>query len=156
LSGNSGLEMESGEIERAFLVEPAISDEENAEKNKHREQREGNQMLSKPRAKQDGPGKKKDSFHFEDHEEHGNDVEAGGVTSAGAGFRKDAAFVRLKFGGAPARAGADVFEDNKRDDGKRESQQRQEEKRDVGGWHWMAYGRMLTQMMAGFFGSDPI
>src|SRR6266446_10971731 len=102
--------MESGEIERALLVEPAVSDQEDAEKNKHREQCEGSKMLSKPRAKQDGPGNKKDSFHFEDHEEHGNDVEAGGVTSAGAGFRKDAAFVRLKFGGATARARADVLD----------------------------------------------
>src|SRR5260370_7269935 len=101
--------MESGEIKRAFLVEPAISDEENAEKNKHREQREGNKMLSKPHAKQDGPGKKKDCFHFKDHEEHGNDIEAGRVTSMGAGFRKDAAFVRLKFGEPPPHTQATVF-----------------------------------------------
>src|SRR5258708_8328022 len=103
--------MESGEIERAFLVEPAISDQENAEKNKHREQREGNKMLSKPRAKQDGPGKKKDSFHFEDHEEHGNDVEAGGVTSAGAGFPTNAPFSRLKFGEAAPTPAPHISED---------------------------------------------
>jgi hypothetical protein len=62
----------------------------------------------------------------------------------------------LKFGGAAAGAGANVFEDDESDYWKGKDQQGEEEKRDVGSWHWMAYGRMLTQMNTGFFDSDPI
>jgi hypothetical protein len=147
---------ESGEVERALFVQPDVADQEDAEKNEHREQREGGQMMREPRAKQDGPGNKKDGFHFEDNEEHGNDVPAGGVTSASAGFGEDAAFVRLKFGGAAAGAGANVFEDNESDDREREYQQGEEEKWDVGGWHRLAYGRMLTQISVGSPFGDPI
>ncbi len=138
----------SGEVERALFVQPDVADQEDAEKNEHGKQSKGGQMRHKPGAKQDGPGKKKDGFHIEDHEEHGNDVEAGGISAAGAGFRENAAFVRLKFGGATAGARANVFEDNERDYRKRENQQGEEEKWDVGGWHRLAYGRMLAQIWA--------
>src|ERR1700675_606891 len=113
-------------------------------------------MMGQPRSKQDGPGKKKDGFHLEDHEEHANDVEARGIASASAGFRQDAAFVGLKFCGAAAGAGANVFEDDESEDGKREYQQGEEEQRDVGGGHRLACGRMLTQMGGGFLVCDPI
>ena len=102
----------SGQVERALFVKPDVSDEENAEKNEHGEQREGSQMRGKPRAEQDGPGKKKDGFHVEDHEQHADDVEAGGITAASTGFREDAAFIRLKFGRSAAGAGSNVFEDD--------------------------------------------
>ena len=129
---------ESGQVECALFVEPDVSDEEDTEKNEHGGQGERGKMLREPGAKQDGPGKKKDGFHIEDHEEHANDVEAGGVTAASGGFREDAAFVGLKFSGAAAGAGANVFEDDQGDDGEREYQQREQKKRDVGGWHrWL-------------------
>src|SRR4029077_19145927 len=136
----------SGELEGAFFVEPNVSDKEDTKKNKHGRQRECRKMLSDPPAKQDGPGKQEDGFHVEDHEEHSNDVEAGGVAAASAGFREDAAFVRLKFRWAAAGARADVFEDDQGNDGERENEQGEEEKRDVGGWHSVTYGRMLTQI----------
>jgi hypothetical protein len=146
----------SREVERAFFVEPDVSDEENAKKNEHGQEREGRKMRGEPPTKQDGPGKEKYRFHFEDYEEHGDDVEAGRVTATGAGFREDAAFIRLKFGGTPAGAGADVLEGDERDDWKGNDQQGEEQERDVGWWHWLADGRMLTQKEAGYLEGVPI
>ncbi len=47
----------SGEIQRAFFVEPHVADQQNPQKHQHGEQRENRKMSREPRAKQDGPGK---------------------------------------------------------------------------------------------------
>ena len=134
------VEKGSGEVESAFFVEPNVSDEEDTKKNEHGRQRECGKMLNDPPAKQDSPGKQEDGLHFEHHEDHGDYVEAGGVAAARVGFREDAAFVRLKFRWAAAGTGAYVFEDDQRNDGERENEQGEEEKRDVGGWHGWPMG----------------
>jgi len=61
-----------------LFVEPDVSNEENAEENKHGEKCKRGEVGRKPAAKQDGPRKKKNGFYIQYHEEHGNDVEAGG------------------------------------------------------------------------------
>ena len=146
----------SSQIQRAFFVQPDVSDKQDAKKNEHRRERKSGQMMRQPRTEQDRPGKEKDGFHVEDHKEHADDVEARGVPSAGAGLRKDAALVGLKFSGAASGARANVFEDAEGDDGKRKNQQGEEEQRDVGGWNWMASGRMLAQISASWSFGDPI
>src|SRR5215469_11430337 len=102
----------SGEVQRALLVEPDVANQENPEKNKHREQGKSGKVLYDPGTEKDRPGKQKDGFHVENHKKHGDDVKARGVAPASRAFRDDAAFIGLQFCWSTARAGANVLEDD--------------------------------------------
>src|SRR5208283_619816 len=109
---------ESGPVEGALFVQPSVTDEQDAEKDEHGDERESAHVLSDPAAIENGPGKQEHGFHVEDDEEHRDDIETRGITAAGVGLRRDAAFVGEKLCVTEARFGTNELEDNQRNHGK--------------------------------------
>ncbi len=106
---------------------------------------ESSHVVGDPATIKDGPGKEEHGFHVEDNEEHRNNVEARGITAAGVGFWRNAAFVGEKLCITDAGFGANELENNERNDGKRKNKQREDQNRDVGGGHRFASLWMLAQ-----------
>src|SRR5438105_2868510 len=79
----------SSPVERALLNNPNISNDQNTEEHQHFDKSEEGELLEN-----DGPRKKKNRLHIEDHEQDRDNVIADRVALARIGFRIHAAFVR--------------------------------------------------------------
>src|SRR5579864_35844 len=75
-------------LQRTFLPDPDIANDQDAEEDQHLEQAEQAEGLELHR-----PRKKEDGLHIEDHKQDGDNVIADGVASTRTVDRIDAAFV---------------------------------------------------------------
>jgi len=124
-----------GPVESTLFVEPDVADQQDAEEDEHGDECEGAHMLREPETITNGPGEKEDRLDVEDDEEHGHDIEPGGIASAGIAFGRDAALIREELRRSPAGFRANEFEDQKSENRKRKNEQGEDQDGNVGSGH---------------------
>src|SRR5437588_1369482 len=136
----------SSPFQRAFFVQPYVSDQQNPEEHEHRNQRKQSHVCYHPAAVQNRPRNQEHCLHVEHDEQHGNDVKPYGIASAGMALRSNPALVRFQLRARRSGRRPDQLRKNERHRGKRHNERRINQDGEIGTGH-----TNLTHSILSFF-----